>query len=182
MVFSVPRYPRPVNVTLPVITGTARVGEVLTASLGTWFGNPSFYVVTWFRGATSVATSTTYTVTTADISSTLYVRVEATNSFGSTSAFSAETAIVSPASSAGDVLLLENNDRLALDGTTGVLLLDVPVTSTGFFLLLESGDKLLLESGARLVLDQIETPTDAILDVNASYILDTNGDYIRGVA
>lgn len=181
MVFSVPRYPRPVNVTPPVISGTARVGEVLSASTGSWFGNPTSFTYVWYRGFFSVGTGDTYTLTTSDISSVMQVLVVATNAFGSTSAASGYTGIVSPASApTGDTLLLESGDRLLLESGSYVLL-EAAVSSTGNSLLLESGDEILLETGDRLLLDQVESPTDALLDVSASYILDVSGDYLREV-
>ena len=180
-VFSVPRYPLPINVTLPVISGTPRVGELLSASTGSWFGDPSTFNYVWYRGSQSVATGSTYTLTTSDISATMTVRVRAGNVFGYTIAISAPTGVVSPASTpTGDVLLLESGDRL-LKEDSFYFLLEQQATSTGNSLLLEIGDEILLETGDRLLLDQVESPTDALLDVSASYMLDVSGDYLREV-
>ncbi|NTG07145.1 hypothetical protein [Rhizobium rhizogenes] len=87
----------PANTALPTISGTARVGQVLTASPGTWSGNPApTFTYQWQRGTTNIsgATSATYTAVTADAGQTLRVVVTATNSQGNASANSAATAAV----------------------------------------------------------------------------------------
>lgn len=181
-IFGLTRNPLPIIVTLPVIAGVARVGELLSVSTGSWFGKPTSFTYVWYRGIQSIATGATYTPTTSDISARLTVQVTATNPFGSTTAESLPTAdVVSPASApTGDVILLESGDRL-LKEDNFFFLLEQQATTTGNSLLLESGDAILLESGARLLLDQVEAPTDAYLDVSASYLLDVSGNYIRQV-
>jgi hypothetical protein len=94
----------PANTVLPVISGVAQVGQVLTASTGTWVGTqPITYTFAWNRcnttgGACSPiggATAQTYTLTTADAGSTIRVTVTATNVVGSVSATSPQTSVVS---------------------------------------------------------------------------------------
>ncbi len=90
----------PVNTSPPTVAGTARVGETLQASPGTWSGTePITYGYQWQRcslvcGDIPGATATTYALTSADAGSTVRVRVTASNSAGSASATSAETATV----------------------------------------------------------------------------------------
>jgi hypothetical protein len=92
----------PSNTSSPVISGTARQGQVLTAGAGTWSGSPTSYTYNWLRcdssGANCVAisgaTSSSYTLVSADVGSTVRVRVIASNSGGSTAATSAPTAMV----------------------------------------------------------------------------------------
>lgn len=87
----------PANTALPTISGTARVGQVLTASPGTWSGNPApTFTYQWQRGTTNIsgATSATYTLVAADAGQTVRVIVTATNSEGSDDATSAATAAV----------------------------------------------------------------------------------------
>src|SRR4030065_2119819 len=86
----------PVNVTVPVITGTVEFGEILTLSDGTWTGSPDSYAYAWLRAGTPItgATASTYTVARADIGYTLVGRVTATNVDGSTDANSAVTVAV----------------------------------------------------------------------------------------
>ena len=181
MVFMVPRNPVPINAALPVISGIPRVGELLSVSTGSWFGDPDDFTYVWYRGGQSVASGETYTLTTSDISASLTVQVTATNEFGSTTVSSAPSGVVSPGSDpTGDVLLLESGDRMLLESGSYVLL-ETPGSSTGNSLLLESGDEILTEAGDRLLIDLVEAPTDAFLDVSGSYLLDVSGNYLRQV-
>ncbi len=91
----------PVNIEPPTITGTARVGEALTAQNGTWTGNPTEYQYRWLRcnaGGNSCALlpadGKTYRVGQADVGSTLRVRVTAVNADGATNARSEQTEVV----------------------------------------------------------------------------------------
>jgi hypothetical protein len=91
----------PVNVEPPTITGTARVGELLTAQNGTWDNSPTEFRYRWLRcnrGGNScvllAADGKTYRVAQADVGSTLRVRVTAVNVDGSTNARSEQTEVV----------------------------------------------------------------------------------------
>lgn len=92
----------PVNTTPPTISGTAKVGQTLTAGDGTWSNAPTSYAYQWLRcngggnSCASVANGTQkpYTLVGADAGSTLRVRVTATNADGSASAQSDKTAVV----------------------------------------------------------------------------------------
>ncbi|WP_134767498.1 Ig-like domain repeat protein [Nocardioides sp. 1609] len=65
----------------PVVTGTPRVGQTLTAGPGTWPGSPRF-AHQWFRGGTAIAgaTRSTYTLTATDAARSVHVVVTATAS------------------------------------------------------------------------------------------------------
>ena len=96
----------PTNTVLPVITGTARTGETLTTSRGSWTSasTPSTtYAYQWKRATTvggtysniTSATDRTYDLTDADIDKFIKVSVIATNSIGASSvALSAATSVV----------------------------------------------------------------------------------------
>jgi hypothetical protein len=93
----------PTNTSPPTISGTAQVGQQLTASPGTWTGTqPISYAYQWQRcdsnGANcnpiTGATSAGYTATTADVGNTLNVAATASNTPGSATATSAATATV----------------------------------------------------------------------------------------
>jgi len=91
----------PVNIDPPTITGTARVGEVLTAQNGTWENSPTEFRYRWLRcngGGNNcqllAADGRTYNVAQADVGSTLRVRVTAVNADGATNARSEQTAVV----------------------------------------------------------------------------------------
>jgi hypothetical protein len=94
----------PKNKTAPTISGTAEVGQTLTATRGTWTGNPTSFRFAWSRcdpnGAACVgiggATGKIYNVTATDLGHTLRVTVTAHNADGSASATSAQTAVVPP--------------------------------------------------------------------------------------
>jgi hypothetical protein len=92
----------PVNTAIPVISGTAQVGQELSASTGTWTGGVQSYSYQWQRcdaaGASCAAvvdsTARTYGVHAIDAGNTLRVVVTAKNASGSTDATSLPTATV----------------------------------------------------------------------------------------
>ena len=88
----------PVNTVLPSITGTAQEGSTLIGSDGTWTNSPTGYVRQWLRDTTPIsgATSSNYTLVSADVGHTVSYRVTASNGLGSGSpATSDPTATVS---------------------------------------------------------------------------------------
>ena len=97
----------PVNTAPPTVSGTAQVGQTLTAGNGTWSNTPTSFAYQWVRcnaggnSCVNVANGTqrTYTLVGADAANTMRVRVTATNADGSASAESAQTAVVAPATS-----------------------------------------------------------------------------------
>jgi len=102
----------PANITAPIISGSARVGERLTAGKGSWSGTPTVeYAYQWQRcnadgrscDNIAGARTSTYDVTSADSESTLRVVVSAGNWISSVSqAPSAATdAIGRPKAAAG---------------------------------------------------------------------------------
>jgi hypothetical protein len=94
----------PVNTAKPGVTGTARVGDELTASNGTWTGGVHAFSYQWQRCSAgtsncadvSGATGKTYGVRSADAGNTLRVIVTATNASGTSTATSDTTGTVSP--------------------------------------------------------------------------------------
>jgi hypothetical protein len=91
------------DVSIPVVSGVARVGETLTSSTGTWTGQGSFtYEYQWQRcdsagaGCSDIegATSSSYTVVEADTAKTLRAIVAASGSWGTGRAPSEVTATV----------------------------------------------------------------------------------------
>jgi hypothetical protein len=96
----------PKNTALPTASGTARVGQTLTAGDGSWSGNPTSFGYVWLRcdadrtsTCTTIvgATAKTYLIHTAELGFRIRVRVTARNAKGSGTATSAATAIVVPA-------------------------------------------------------------------------------------
>ena len=92
---------RPANTVRPVISGTPRVGSVLTATSGDWINSPAGYVYAWQRCTTNNAFASctpiagadqaSYTLTASDQTFWIRVLVTATNSGGSTSRYSLPT-------------------------------------------------------------------------------------------
>jgi hypothetical protein len=104
----------PRNTAVPAISGTATVGQTLTASNGTWTGTePIRYTYSWQRcdsagsscAAISGATGQTYPVTSADQGNRLRVVVTASNTAGSSNATSATTAGVGSGAPSGTIQL-----------------------------------------------------------------------------
>jgi hypothetical protein len=86
----------PTNSAVPVITGTARTGQSLSATTGSWTGTPTSWSYKWQRSLTSGgslidiagATNPTYTVSEFDVGYFIKVSVSATNGIGTSSAAS----------------------------------------------------------------------------------------------
>jgi len=83
----------PTNSAAPTISGTKSVGQTLTSSTGTWSGTPTSYAYQWKRADTSSgsytdisgANTSTYVLTSDDVSKFIKVGVIATNAAGSSS-------------------------------------------------------------------------------------------------
>jgi hypothetical protein len=93
---------KPSNTQAPRIFGAARVGQVLTGDRGTWTNSPSSFAYAWLRcntgggncDAIGGANGLQYTLSSSDDGRTIRFRVTATNADGSTTATSAQTAVV----------------------------------------------------------------------------------------
>ena len=87
---------------LPVISGSAVQGQTLSASNGSWTNNPTSYTYQWstcdVNGANcspvSGATTNSLALIPADVGSTIRISVTASNSSGSGTATSLQTAVV----------------------------------------------------------------------------------------
>lgn len=92
----------PQNTSPPTISGTAKEGQTLTASDGSWSNTPTSFTYQWQRcandgtacGDITGATSKTYTLVTGDVGHTVRVVVTAANADGKSSANSAPTEVV----------------------------------------------------------------------------------------
>lgn len=90
----------PYNTVLPAVSGTTTQGSTLTTTNGTWAGDATItYARQWQRGNSSdandpswanisIETATTYVLALADVGKYIRCKVTATNSVGSTVAFS----------------------------------------------------------------------------------------------
>jgi hypothetical protein len=92
----------PSNSAVPTISGTAQQGQALSASKGTWSGEPTGYTYQWQRcnsvGAECVniagAATSSYTLVEADFQHEIVVKVTADNAGGTASAVSTATSKV----------------------------------------------------------------------------------------
>jgi hypothetical protein len=97
----------PKNTVLPTVSGTAVVGQTLTAAPGAWSGGATSFSYQWQRcdatgaGCSDIAGATgpTYVPVASDVGSTLRVVVTAGSALGSAAATSAQTLVVSAAGS-----------------------------------------------------------------------------------
>jgi hypothetical protein len=114
----------PVNTAPPTTSGTAAVGQTLTADNGTWQNSPTAYQYRWLRcdrngngcGPIAGATQKTYTLVAADADRTMRVRVTAVNADGATDARSAQTQVVQQSTTAAP----RNTARPSVTGDTTV--------------------------------------------------------------
>ena len=86
----------PANTAVPVITGTTALGDTLTATAGTWTGTPEpTFTYQWTRGGADIAgaNAATHVIVAGDQGTNIAVKVTATNTAGSATATSADTAI-----------------------------------------------------------------------------------------
>jgi hypothetical protein len=94
----------PTNTSIPGLSGTTQQGQVLTGSNGSWSGSPTItYAYQWesspngtsLWASIPAATSSTYTLTSSDVSNYVRLKVVATNAFGSATAFSSSSTQIS---------------------------------------------------------------------------------------
>ncbi|HWC85318.1 MAG TPA: FG-GAP-like repeat-containing protein [Solirubrobacteraceae bacterium] len=98
--------PVPINDVAPSISGSPVQGKTLTENHGSWANNPTSYAYQWLRCDRSGANCTaiagaitqTYTLTAADVGSTIRVQETGSSASGAgVPARSAQTAVVTPA-------------------------------------------------------------------------------------
>ena len=99
----------PTNTARPSISGTAREGQTLTTSTGSWTGTGTIaYTYQWQRcdasGSTCAniagATTNTYVLQAADVGKTVAVAVTATDTTGSATVYSAAAGPIAPSGTA----------------------------------------------------------------------------------
>jgi hypothetical protein len=89
----------PVNTTAPALTGTAKQGDKLKVSTGSWSGSPTSFTYSWERCASTCtvvanATRSSYSLGSGDVGYRLMALVKAKNATGSTTAASGRSAVV----------------------------------------------------------------------------------------
>lgn len=110
----------PVNTSVPVVTGTAKVGYTLTLSNGVWSGSPTSFVRRWKANGTIIvgATGTTYDPVVGDVGKVITGEVLASNAVGPALAYA--TSVATAAVAAADVLVPVNTTIPAVTGTAKV--------------------------------------------------------------
>lgn len=86
----------PVNTVAPTISGTASVGQTLTATTGTWAGTATItYTYQWTRAGVNIggATSSTYVLVSGDVASAIRCVVTGTNTYGTATGVASSNAI-----------------------------------------------------------------------------------------
>ncbi len=120
----------PSNIVTPSISGEAKEGHTLSAGAGTWKGTPAFtYTYQWQScnssgescANISGATGSTYSLTSANVDSTLRVVVKAENSAGSANATSSVSSIVVgvPVNTAAPEISGTSEEGQTLSASTG---------------------------------------------------------------
>jgi len=120
----------PVNTVAPVVSGTATFGQTLSTTNGTWTGSPPpTYTYQWQRGVSNIggATSSTYTLVSADVGNTIRCVVTATNALGSSSANSNSTATVTATVPSAP----QSVSATATGGTTATVTWSAPASNGG---------------------------------------------------
>ncbi|HEY5058245.1 MAG TPA: CHRD domain-containing protein [Gaiellaceae bacterium] len=117
----------PVNSSLPAISGTAREGQTLTTTNGSWSGvTPITYAYQWQRcnaegsscGSISKATNQNYVASSGDVAKTIRVEVTATNADGQGQALSAASSSIAASGNAPANTKQPNPSGTAQDGNT----------------------------------------------------------------
>lgn len=117
----------PVSASPPVVSGTARQGQTLSVSSGSWGGLlPISYAYAWQRCNSSGASCNhisgtsgeTYHLGGADVGHTIRAKVKATNADGSAEAVSAPTGVVANTGSAPAATSQPNPSGSAIEGQT----------------------------------------------------------------
>ncbi len=95
----------PTSTSPPVVSGTPTAGNTLSTTTGGWSGSSMSYAYAWVRcdstgaacSAIAGATTATYLLTSSDVGATIRSQVTATNSYGTATATSSQTAPITAA-------------------------------------------------------------------------------------
>jgi len=105
-----PGGPVPANTAAPVIGGSARVGQVLTSSNGSWSNNPNHFDYQWLRCDSAGnncgnfgSNSSSERLSSSEVGHRIRVTVTARNQFGSAPATSVPTGVVAAAGASSSI-------------------------------------------------------------------------------
>jgi hypothetical protein len=123
----------PVSTIAPVISGTARIGGILSTDDGSWLNTPLSYAYQWYADDVAIpsATSSSYLVDTAYVGAIIHVVVTATNNNGTASRQSDDTAPVEGgfAITAGSIVL--SGKSVLLGSTRELLITESDIAASG---------------------------------------------------
>jgi len=156
----------PVNTARPSISGSALEGSTLTATTGTWTGTSPTFAYQWQRcdtaGASCAnilgATSSTYSPTGLDVGNTLRVIVTASNSIGSGSSISHQTATIRSQSSV----------QVSLNASASIVNYGRSVTLSGTVAGASAGDTVTI-MGRPVVARSLQVVGSTTTDANGAY-------------
>jgi hypothetical protein len=121
------------NKTAPVVSGTAKVGEVLTTTDGTWTNDPTTFTYQWAADGTPIAGATAKTLTLAAAQAGKKVTVTVTAAkagLTSGTATSAPTAAVAPADPTTCTIVVTGGPTVTGTAAVGQLLTAQPGMAT----------------------------------------------------
>jgi hypothetical protein len=165
-VVKMPATNTPVNTARPSISGSPIEGQSLTATTGTWTGTSPTFAYQWQRCDTAGAncanilgaTSSTYSPTGLDVGNTLRVIVTATNSIGSGSSISHQTATIRSQSSV----------QVSLNANASVVTYGRSVTLSGTVANASAGDTVTI-MGRPVIARTLSVVGSTTTDANGAY-------------
>jgi len=107
----------------PTISGTAQVGQTLTAAVAGWSPMPASFTYSWTRNGTAIsgATSSTYTLTSADLGATVgVIAAGSVSGYSTASATSDATAVVVAGTFSAGTPVISGNASLSSTLTVAV--------------------------------------------------------------
>lgn len=114
----------PSNTSLPVVSGTAEVGELLTCSPGTWLGSPTpRFTYQWKRNGVAIAGEVLgyYRTVTADAGTSISCAVTGLNAAGKATATSNSLSVVTGTAGVPNQTFIWGEDTLAASGDYQIL-------------------------------------------------------------
>jgi hypothetical protein len=162
-----------VNTVLPVISGGGTVGQPLSVTSGAWNNGPTAYGYQWLRNGVAIggASSSVYTLVTADIGFLITCQVTASNAAGSALATSLPVGPVAAAPPEGALLRQGGGYILKQDGGYIVL-------QQAGWIALQGGGFLLQQSGGFFSRQTNPAPAGTVQDPAGGALIDPSGAYV----
>lgn len=132
----------PVNTNPPAISGVAQEGQVVACSQGSWTEGPTTFAFQWTRNGSDVAgaTSSSYSLTAADVGAQIRCRVTASNPAGSGQATSSAITPIAAPPPSGAVVKVSINNRARYATSRNVEVWVIPPLNVQRILISDDGD------------------------------------------